>query len=649
MRVSLSGINAQGFDGTDVCDRYPLIPTGYRFLEQCTPIGTTPTELREESCEPGLQGPSFTLQVTHMGFSRLGLSDSVMQGVEAAGYTVPTPIQSLAIRPALEGRDIIGLAQTGTGKTAAFVLPLLHTLSQGQAKTERKRSPRALVLTPTRELAQQIHAAVEAYGRYVELHAIAVYGGVDMQKQLTLIRRGVDVVIATPGRLLDHLQRRSIDLSAIQVFVLDEADRMLDMGFIRDVRTIIAALPATRQTMLFSATMPDEIATLAAEVLRNPETIEVGERRNPVEAIEQHFYTVGQEAKTALLLHALESERMESVLVFARTKHGADKIARRLDQKGIPTTAIHSNRTQGQRDRALEGFKSGAIRVLVATDIAARGLDVDGISHVVNYDIPHQAEDYIHRIGRTGRAGAGGDAVTFVAREDQQFLQRIERHTGKHVQVKSYPGFVPPAVQPGAHAHSAAHEHKGFVVRNASGQPSGSHHRASSPANTGTHKQPASNLSSGSYGKASSQPQSGVNPQANSQRHSPSHGHAAPRSERGARTQTGPGRHQGTPAQKGPYTQPLSMAQYGAQASRTSGARAGSRPQSGVHGQSGVSRHGTSPSNGGRHKKSAASGWQKPYGKKKKRAPMLAVRKKSPPKKLDSFSSNTGGSGWSNY
>ncbi len=581
-----------------------------------------------------------------MGFSRLGLSDSVMQGVEAAGYTVPTPIQSLAIRPALEGRDIIGLAQTGTGKTAAFVLPLLHTLSQGQAKTERKRSPRALVLTPTRELAQQIHAAVEAYGRYVELHAIAVYGGVDMHKQLTLIRRGIDVVIATPGRLLDHLQRGSIDLSAIQVLVLDEADRMLDMGFIHDVRTIIAALPADRQTMLFSATMPDEIATLASEVLRNPETIEVGERRNPVEAIEQHFYTVGQEAKTALLLHALESEQMESVLVFARTKHGADKIARRLDQKGIPTTAIHSNRTQGQRDRALEGFKSGAIRVLVATDIAARGLDVDGISHVVNYDIPHQAEDYIHRIGRTGRAGAGGDAVTFVAREDQQFLQRIERHTGKHVQVKSYPGFVPPAVQPGAHAHPAAREHKGPVVRNAPGQPSGSHHRAPSHAHTGTHKQPESNMSSGPYGKSPSHPRSGVRIQPGSQRHSGPHGNTG---QRGADNQTGSGRHQGTTAQKGPYARPASMTQYGTQAHRTTGAHPGSRPQSGVHGQSGVSRHGTSTSYGGRQKKSATSGWQKPYGKKKKRAPMLAVRKKSPPKKLDSFSSNTGGSGWSNY
>ncbi|HSQ76006.1 MAG TPA: DEAD/DEAH box helicase [Bacteroidota bacterium] len=559
---------------------------------------------------------------------------------------MPTPIQSLAIRPALEGRDIIGLAQTGTGKTAAFVLPLLHTLSQGQGKTERKRSPRALVLTPTRELAQQIHAAVEAYGRFVELHAIAVYGGVDMHKQLTLIRRGIDVVIATPGRLLDHLQRRSIDLSAIQVLVLDEADRMLDMGFIHDVRTIIAALPADRQTMLFSATMPDEIATLAAEVLRNPETIEVGERRNPVEAIEQHFYTVGQEAKTALLLHALESEQMESVLVFARTKHGADKIARRLDQKGIRTTAIHSNRTQGQRDRALEGFKSGAIRVLVATDIAARGLDVDGISHVVNYDIPHQPEDYIHRIGRTGRAGAGGDAVTFVAREDQQYLQRIERHTGKHVQVKSYPGFVPPAVQPGAHAHPAAREHKGPVVRNATGQPSGSHHRASSHAHTGTHKQPESNLSSGPYGKSPSHPRSGVRIQPGSQRHSGSHGNAA---QRGADSQTGSGRHQGSPARKGPYSRPGPMTAVGAQGHHTASGRPGSRPQSGVYGQSGVSRNGTSASYGGRQKKSAASGWQKPYGKKKKRAPMLAVRKKTPPKKLDSFSSNTGGSGWSNY
>lgn len=500
-----------------------------------------------------------------MGFTTLGLSDPVMQGVLAAGYTAPTPIQSLAIRPALEGRDIIGLAQTGTGKTAAFVLPVLDRLWAEKGDRARHAPPRALILTPTRELAQQIHKAVDTYGRFLAIRSVAIYGGVDMDKQLKIIHRGVDIVIATPGRLLDHMQRRSISLAEVRILVLDEADRMLDMGFIRDVRTIIAQVPASRQTMLFSATMPEEIASLADEVLRDPETVEAGERRNPVETIEQHFYMVSQEVKTALLLHALEQESMESVLVFTRTKHGADKIARRLDRAGIATAAIHSNRSQGQRDRALEAFKKGSVRVLVATDIAARGIDVSGISHVVNFDIPQQPEDYIHRIGRTGRAGAEGDAITFVTKEDTQYVRRIEKYTGKHLTMRSYPGFTPPEGQPAAvktsrpaarpHARSQAHPQA----------PHQTARKASAPADgSSRHATRVSGISAYGNGPASSHP---------------------------------------------------------------------------------TGRPGTSG------KKPGASGkpWDKMHAKKKRRTPVLAVRKKSPPKKLDSFSSHTGGPGWSNY
>ncbi len=397
-----------------------------------------------------------------MGFTTFGLSDNVMKGIQAAGYTVPTPIQSLAIKPALEGRDIIGSAQTGTGKTAAFVLPMLHRLDLPKPATtlpdqivragvssRAAHHVRALVITPTRELAQQVHDAVTTYGRFLRLRPVSIYGGVSMEGQLKLLRRGADIVIATPGRLLDHVNRRTIDLSKIEILILDEADRMLDMGFINDVRKIIGAVPKERQTMLFSATLSDEIQKLASSILINPHMVEAGERRNPAETITQHFYSATPHSKMDLLLHAIESEKMESVLVFSRTKHGADKICRRLDRQGVRAIAIHSNRTQSQRQRALDGFKKGHFRVLVATDIAARGIDVDGISHVINFDIPQYAEDYIHRIGRTGRAGAVGDAVTFVTREDNQHLKNIERFVGKRYPVKSYPGFTPqPQVEP---------------------------------------------------------------------------------------------------------------------------------------------------------------------------------------------------------
>lgn len=390
-----------------------------------------------------------------MGFTNLGLSDQILQGVHATGYTVPTPIQKLAIQPAAEGRDVIGCAQTGTGKTAAFVLPMLHRLAT--TPHTGKHQPRALVLTPTRELAHQVNDAVTVYGKFLALRTGTVYGGVGMEPQIKLLRRGVDIIIATPGRLLDHMQRRTIDLSHIQILVLDEADRMLAMGFIQDVRKVVAALPAARQTMLFSATFSPEINKLAAGILRDPHRADAGSQQKPLDAIKQNFYMVPGHAKMDLLLHVLEAEKMESVLVFARTKHGADKVSSRLERKGIRSTAIHSNRTQPQRQKALEGFREGKFRVLVATDIAARGIDVDGISHVINYDIPRDPEDYVHRIGRTGRAGLTGDAITFVTGEDRDMLRRIERFTGLKTSVQAYPDFTPAKHDPAVHEKSEEH------------------------------------------------------------------------------------------------------------------------------------------------------------------------------------------------
>jgi ATP-dependent RNA helicase RhlE len=379
-----------------------------------------------------------------MGFTKFGLSDQVLQGVHASGYTVPTPIQTLALQPAVEGRDIIGCAQTGTGKTAAFVLPMLHRLSAASGARTRHPHPRALVLTPTRELAQQVHDAVTTYGRFLSLRTGSIYGGVSMEGQLKMLRRGVDIIIATPGRLLDHMQRNTIDLAHIEVLVLDEADRMLGMGFIEDVRKIVARLPKERQTMLFSATISADVHSLSRQILRDPHSVDAGHHHIPTMTISQNFYLTENSAKMDLLHHVLKNEKTGSILVFARTKRGADKISQRLERSGISSTAIHSNRSQPQRMRALEGFKQGKYRVLVATDIAARGIDVDGISHVINYDIPRDAEDYVHRIGRTGRAGASGDAVTFVAGEDRDALHRIEKFTGKRYRVEPYPGFTPP-------------------------------------------------------------------------------------------------------------------------------------------------------------------------------------------------------------
>jgi ATP-dependent RNA helicase RhlE len=363
-----------------------------------------------------------------------------MQGILATGYTAPTAIQSRAIPLAIAGRDIIGCARTGTGKTAAFVLPMLNHLTKHTAH-HTNRHVRGLVLAPTRELAQQGDEFVTGYGRFTNIQSIAIFGGVNMDNQIKRLRRGVDIVVATPGRLIDHLNRRTIDLSHVEILVLDEADRMFDMGFINDVRKIIGRVPAKRQTLLFSATISKEVRELVASIQKHPELIEIGEQRQPVETVSQYFYSVPQEMKIELLFHILKVQEMDSVLVFSRTKHGADKISHRLERAGVKSIAIHSNRTQAQRQRALAGFKQGQFRVMVATDIAARGIDVEGISHVVNYDTPTFAEDYIHRIGRTGRATATGDAITFVSNQEQKYFKSIERFIDKRFELKRYPGF----------------------------------------------------------------------------------------------------------------------------------------------------------------------------------------------------------------
>jgi ATP-dependent RNA helicase RhlE len=376
-----------------------------------------------------------------MPFTNFGLSDPLLRGILATGYTAPTEIQSQAIPAAVEGRDVIGCAQTGTGKTAAFVLPILDRLSH--EPTPKKRIVRSLILTPTRELALQIENAIQGYGRFVDLRSLAVYGGVKIRGQLNVLKRGVDIVVATPGRLMDHMERGTIDLRHIEVLVLDEADRMLDMGFINDVKKIVRALPAKkRQTMLFSATISKDVKKLAAEMQKSPKMIQIGQPRNPIETITQHIYPVRKEQKMDLLIHMLGVSQMYSVLVFSRTKHGADKISRRLKRAGIVSVAIHSGRTQGQRLQAMDGFKRGKFQVMVATDIAARGINIEGISHVINYDVPAYAEDYVHRIGRTGRAEALGDAITFVSYDEQKYLRKIENFIGRELESEKCEGFA---------------------------------------------------------------------------------------------------------------------------------------------------------------------------------------------------------------
>ncbi|MBO9516350.1 MAG: DEAD/DEAH box helicase [Variovorax sp.] len=380
-----------------------------------------------------------------MNFDELKLAPAILKAVHEQGYETPTPIQAQAIPLVLEGHDLLGGAQTGTGKTAAFTLPLLHRLSMTRSATNKfgGTGVRALVLTPTRELAAQVEESVRAYGKYLQLSSTVIFGGVGMNPQIDRLKRGVDVLVATPGRLLDLQQQGMLDLSTVQVLVLDEADRMLDMGFIHDVRKVLALVPKDKQSLLFSATFSDEIRDLAAGLLRDPQHIQVTPRNTTVQRITQVIHPVGRTKKKALLAHIINEHNWSQVLVFTRTKFGANNVAEFLTKNGIEAMALHGNKSQSARTQALAGFKSGAIRALVATDIAARGIDIDELPHVVNYEIPNVSEDYVHRIGRTGRAGASGEAVSLVCLDEEGFMQEIERFTKQQIPVKVIEGFGP--------------------------------------------------------------------------------------------------------------------------------------------------------------------------------------------------------------
>ncbi|MFZ9053558.1 MAG: DEAD/DEAH box helicase [Woeseiaceae bacterium] len=375
-----------------------------------------------------------------MLFNQLGLSAELLRAVDEQGYKEATPIQREAIPLILKGRDVLAGAQTGTGKTAGFTLPLLHRL---QTRPSGPRRIRALILTPTRELAAQVSESVRTYGRHLPIRATQIYGGVSIRPQIEKLRQGVDIVVATPGRLLDHMQQKTIDLSQIEVLVLDEADRMLDMGFIRDIRKVLKALPVQRQNLLFSATFSEDIRRLAADLLNQPTEIQVSPRNTTVERIKQLVHPVDKRRKRELLSHRIGKENWSQVLVFTRTKHGANRLAGQLTGDGLNAAAIHGNKSQGARTKALADFKAGRVRVLVATDIAARGLDIDKLPHVVNFELPHVPEDYVHRIGRTARAGLDGHAVSLVCIDEQKLLHDIEKLLNMKIEKQILPGYEP--------------------------------------------------------------------------------------------------------------------------------------------------------------------------------------------------------------
>ena len=381
----------------------------------------------------------------YMNFDDLKLAPAIVKAVREHGYETPTAIQAEAIPMVLAGHDLLGGAQTGTGKTAAFVLPMLHKLSVGASATNKfgGKGIRALVLTPTRELAAQVEESVQTYGKFVELTSTVVFGGVGMNPQISKVKKGVDILVATPGRLLDLVQQGVLDLGQVQMLVLDEADRMLDMGFIHDVKKVLAVVPRDKQSLLFSATFSDEIRDLAATLLKNPQSVQVTPRNTTVQRITQVIHPVGRGKKKALLAHIINEQNWSQVLVFTRTKFGANNVAEYLTKNGIHAMALHGNKSQAARTQALGGFKSGEIRALVATDIAARGIDIDDLPHVVNYEIPNVSEDYVHRIGRTGRAGADGAAVNLVCLDEEGFMQAIERFTKQEIAVQIIDGFMP--------------------------------------------------------------------------------------------------------------------------------------------------------------------------------------------------------------
>ncbi|HWD93027.1 MAG TPA: DEAD/DEAH box helicase [Verrucomicrobiae bacterium] len=421
-----------------------------------------------------------------MSFRILGLDAKILQAVQEAGYTEPTPIQTAAIPPIIAGHDLIGIAQTGTGKTAAFTLPILTRLAA--QPPAQLRGSRVLIIAPTRELVVQIEENVKAYAKHLPLTVATVFGGVGEHPQIRALRAGTNVIIACPGRLLDLMGQRCADFSQLQFLVLDEADRMLDMGFLPSIKRIVQQLPKQRQTLMFSATLSREIESLTHEFQRAPKVVQIGRRANPAETVTQLVYEVPKHLKTSLLLHLLRDPRMNMTLVFSRMKHSADRLARQLEQKGIRTATLHSNRSQNQRLKALKDFKSGAVRVLVATDIAARGIDVDGISHVVNYDFPMHMEDYVHRIGRTGRAHAVGDAISFVTPEDHAELRAVERFIGRGIIRKKAEGFnysMPaPAQNPAAHQQRPQQNNPGETNRQGQFPRSGN----SGPRGNGRHE-----------------------------------------------------------------------------------------------------------------------------------------------------------------
>jgi ATP-dependent RNA helicase RhlE len=420
-------------------------------------------------------------------FSDLGLHPSIQKALVAENYTTPTPIQAQSIPHLLQGSDLLGIAQTGTGKTAAFALPILHRLAETRKPAPRK-SCRALILSPTRELASQIADSFRTYGKHMGLSVAVIFGGVSAGPQIRALANGVDIVVATPGRLLDHLRGNALRLDPVEVFVLDEADQMLDMGFIRDIRKIVSALPKQRQNLFFSATMPTEIGTLAGELLRNPVQVAVTPVAKTADRVTQHVAFVESGAKRELLVKLLSNKDMNRVLVFARTKHGADKIARYLEVAGIAAQAIHGNKSQNQRERALKSFKAGQTRALVATDIAARGIDIDAVSHVINYELPNIPESYVHRIGRTARAGNEGSAISFCAPDERAFLRDIERLIAQTVPfLEGYEGSreTPRGVKP-ATAHRRGnqnqnHHSAGGQKKPHRGRPNGQNAHGQSP------------------------------------------------------------------------------------------------------------------------------------------------------------------------
>ncbi len=434
-----------------------------------------------------------------MSFSNLGLSAEIVRAVTARGYTEATPIQQQAIPVILDGSDLLAAAQTGTGKTAGFTLPILQRLSaQSSSRTGviRRSHVRALILTPTRELAAQVEESVQEYGKYVNISSMAVFGGVNITPQIRRLRSGVDVLVATPGRLLDHVQQRTVDLSQVEILVLDEADRMLDMGFIRDIRRILSLLPKQRQNLLFSATFSNEIKALAGTLLHNPVTVEVARRNTSAELIEQQIYRVSRSQKPALLTHLIKHHNWYQVLVFTRTKHGADRLAKYLDQNQISALAIHGNKSQSVRTKTLARFKDGAVQVLVATDIAARGIDINDLPQVVNFDLPEVPEDYVHRIGRTGRAGSSGGALSLVCEDEVKLLKAIERLISRSFDQDVVEGFEPDPNEP--------REPDPKDRRRGSGQPQ-RHHRSSGNSSGNS----SSNSSGARRSSSSGRPSSG--------------------------------------------------------------------------------------------------------------------------------------------